>query len=111
MLTPKTYLNTDIFSPGDVSHCHPADGSLVRVEKWGFEGGAPKTRVSLLKDGHVLCMNYHLKSDMDLKKEQKEREEKERELEKERAAVRHRSEIFATFFCFSISPFRYNSQC
>ena len=54
-----------------MAHCHPADGSLVRVEKWGFEGKNPKTRVSLLKGGHVLSLNYSLKSDMDLRNEQK----------------------------------------
>ena len=60
-----------------MAHCHPADGSLVRVERWGFEGKSPKTRVSLLKGGHVLSLNYVLKSDMDLRNEQRAAKEKQ----------------------------------
>ena len=47
----------------------------MRVEEWGFDGKRPKSRISLLKDGHVLSMNYDLKSDMDLRKEKQLEEE------------------------------------
>ncbi|XP_063675523.1 sperm-associated antigen 17-like isoform X5 [Bolinopsis microptera] len=72
---------------GNVAHCHPADGSLVRVERWGFEGKSPKTRVSLLKGGHVLSLNYVLKSDMDLRNEQRAAKEKQLKQEAEAAAA------------------------
>ncbi|KAL5264612.1 hypothetical protein ACHWQZ_G005633 [Mnemiopsis leidyi] len=72
---------------GSVAHCHPADGSLVRVEKWGFDGKNPKTRVSLLKGGHLLSLNYALKSDMDLRNEQKAAREKQLKAEAEVAAA------------------------
>ena len=52
----------------------------MRAEQWGFDGKRPKSRVSLLKDGHVLSVNYDLKSDMDLRKEKKIEEEKLKKL-------------------------------
>ena len=65
---------------------------LVRVEKWGFDGNNPKSRISMMKDGHVMSINYNLKSKMDLKAEKQLAEDK---LKAAEAVILH------SLICFS----------